>query len=97
MNGIAPGLIADTRFFCDPLPPERMRSIAEETSLGRAGEPDEIAATVSYLASYEATFITGVTIAVNRGLSPVAQFWGFKSVVLIFQNAGSPHCPHGLD
>lgn len=36
--------------------------------LGRVGEPDEIAAAASFLASVEAGFVTGATIDVNGGL-----------------------------
>ena len=34
---------------------------------GRAGQPDDIASAVSYLAKDEAAFITGQTISVNGG------------------------------
>jgi 2-hydroxycyclohexanecarboxyl-CoA dehydrogenase len=39
------------------------------TVMGRAGEPDEVAAAIAYLASDDASFVTGHTLAVSGGLS----------------------------
>lgn len=39
--------------------------------MGRRGEPDEIAAAVTFLASEEASFITGIDLAVDGGLAQV--------------------------
>jgi NAD(P)-dependent dehydrogenase (short-subunit alcohol dehydrogenase family) len=36
--------------------------------LGRIGEPDEVAAVVAFLASRDASYITGQLIHVNGGL-----------------------------
>jgi 3-oxoacyl-[acyl-carrier protein] reductase len=44
------------------------RRAVRESLLGRWGEPDDIAATVRWLLSPEAAFITGQVIAVNGGL-----------------------------
>jgi acetoacetyl-CoA reductase len=41
--------------------------ILPEIPIGRLGEPDEVAALVSFLASSEAAFITGANIAINGG------------------------------
>lgn len=67
VNAVAPGLITNTGFFGGPLSPERLHQITAATAVGRAGEPEEIASAVSWLASSEATFITGATIAINGG------------------------------
>jgi 3-oxoacyl-[acyl-carrier protein] reductase len=65
VNAICQGFI-DTPIL-DPLPPVA-RIIAErQTPLGRLGEPREIAAAALFLASDEASFITGVALPVDGG------------------------------
>jgi 3-oxoacyl-[acyl-carrier protein] reductase len=64
VNAIAPGLINTAMGARTPqIAKERARSSA----LGRAGEPEEIAAVVDFLASDAASFITCATIDVNGG------------------------------
>jgi NAD(P)-dependent dehydrogenase (short-subunit alcohol dehydrogenase family) len=60
-NSVSPGVI-DT----DLIPPE-LRDIGKRAPLGRIGQPDEIAATVSWLVSPEASFVTGTDITVSGG------------------------------
>ncbi|ELW9532660.1 SDR family oxidoreductase, partial [Burkholderia cenocepacia] len=38
-----------------------------QTPVGRAGQPDDIADAVAWLAGPRASFVTGATIAVNGG------------------------------
>ncbi|MGB3480595.1 MAG: SDR family oxidoreductase [Mycobacterium sp.] len=66
-NVVSPGYIADTEFFRDKLTDERRGSLIEAAMTNRAGTPDDIAATVRFLASPGARQITGQTIAVNGG------------------------------
>ena len=46
---------------------ETMAELAEETPLGRIGRAEEVAATVFWLASDQASFVTGQVIAPNGG------------------------------
>jgi 3-oxoacyl-[acyl-carrier protein] reductase len=66
VNAIAPAAIESP--LVDALPPERRESLAASIPLGRLGHPDEVAATVAYLASEEAAYITGATLDLNGGL-----------------------------
>jgi 3-oxoacyl-[acyl-carrier protein] reductase len=66
VNAIAPGLILHDGLkvvFSD----KELERMAQGIPIGRAGKPDEIAATVSFLLSDDAAFITGQTIHVNGG------------------------------
>ena len=45
-----------------------MKGMVSKTALGRIGTPDEVAAAVAYLASDDASFVTGETIGVSGGL-----------------------------
>ncbi len=38
------------------------------TAMGRPGEPDEVAAAIVFLASDDASFVTGETLGVSGGL-----------------------------
>jgi 3-oxoacyl-[acyl-carrier protein] reductase len=66
VNAVAPAAIEGPIF--DALPAERQEAIVAQIPVGRAGRPEEVAATVAFLASERAAFITGTTIDVNGGL-----------------------------
>ncbi len=68
VNALTPGLIG-TRFHDDFSKPEGRAAIAGNTALRREGHPDEVAATVAFLASNEAGFLAGVNLDVNGGLA----------------------------
>ena len=68
INAICPGII-DTEMmdrFTGGTPEERDRVIAQEP-IGRMGRPDEIAATVVWLCSDAASFVTGHAMVVDGG------------------------------
>jgi 3-oxoacyl-[acyl-carrier protein] reductase len=67
VNGLAPGLIA-TRFHDTFSTTEGRRATVEKTPLRREGTPDDVAGAALFLASPEASFITGETLEINGGL-----------------------------
>lgn len=66
-NLVTPGPIGTA--MIDALPEERRADLAKLTPLGRIGSPDEVAATVAFLCSESAGYITGAVIPVDGGLS----------------------------
>lgn len=67
VNAVAPGLIADTPFFGEPLTEERLKLRAGETVTGRIGVPSDVTSTLRWLASAGAGHITAQVIHVNGG------------------------------
>ena len=66
VNAVDPGMIAT--FFHDSFTkPEVRQNVANSTPLRREGKADEVADLVAYLASDEASFITGANIDINGG------------------------------
>jgi len=66
VNCVAPGFI-ETDMTAE-LPEEIKAKMLERIAVGRLGQVDEIAATVAFLASPAAAYITGETIHVNGGM-----------------------------
>ncbi len=66
VNVVAPGYV-DTDMTSD-LEPERKEMIAANTPLGRTASASEIAGVVRFLASDDASYITGAVIPVDGGL-----------------------------
>jgi NAD(P)-dependent dehydrogenase (short-subunit alcohol dehydrogenase family) len=67
-NAVAPGLTRSE--MTEPIfdAPDALKFFLEHTALGRVGEPADIARVVAFLASDEAGWVTGQTIAVSGGL-----------------------------
>jgi 3-oxoacyl-[acyl-carrier protein] reductase len=66
VNTIAPGFI-ETDMTAD-LPQAARDGILTQTPAGRIGRPEEVAAAVLFLASDEASYVTGQTLGVNGGM-----------------------------
>lgn len=66
INAVAPGQIATPMLFTDLDDAVRERMVAD-TPLGRIGDPAEVASVVVFLASQNASFITGATVNVSGG------------------------------
>ncbi|HQT65312.1 MAG: 3-oxoacyl-[acyl-carrier-protein] reductase [Acidocella sp. 20-57-95] len=67
VNLVAPGFIETP--MTEALTDAQRAALAEKIPLGRLGSPADIAASVVYLASEEAGWMTGVTLHVNGGMA----------------------------
>ncbi|WBV43689.1 3-oxoacyl-[acyl-carrier-protein] reductase [Pseudoroseomonas cervicalis] len=67
VNVVAPGFIRTP--MTDALNEQQKARLMERIPLGRMGEADDIAASVAYLASDEAGWVTGATLHVNGGMA----------------------------
>ncbi|HID44455.1 MAG TPA: 3-oxoacyl-ACP reductase FabG [Chromatiaceae bacterium] len=66
VNAVAPGFI-DTDMTRE-LPEAQRKALLSAIPLGRLGSADEIASAVAFLASEDASYITGTTLHVNGGM-----------------------------
>lgn len=66
INCVAPGLIETD--MTDELDERLLNSMLDAVPIGRLGQPEDIAAAVLFLASDEASYITGAVIPVNGGM-----------------------------
>jgi NAD(P)-dependent dehydrogenase (short-subunit alcohol dehydrogenase family) len=68
VNAVAPGYFRSE--MTEAVPPEKLRDfIASTSTLGRMGEQHELDAAVVFLASPASSYIAGVTLAVDGGMS----------------------------
>ncbi len=67
VNAVAPGFIATA--MTDKLNDDQKSGIMQQIPAGHMGSPADIAASVVYLASAEAAFVTGTTLHVNGGMA----------------------------
>ena len=68
VNAVAPGYFRSE--MTDTIPPEQLREyIANTSTLGRMGEQHELDAVIVFLASPASSYIAGVTLAVDGGMS----------------------------
>jgi 3-oxoacyl-[acyl-carrier protein] reductase len=68
VNAVAPGLIGGTPFHRDFTSPEAFAGAVRTIPLGRAGEPEDVAKVIAFLAGDGASFLAGETIDVNGGM-----------------------------
>jgi 3-oxoacyl-[acyl-carrier protein] reductase len=69
VNCVAPGFIEKDADGHAAVPRDRMAKVAESIPMGRYGKTSEVAATIAFLASPAASYITGQTIHVNGGVT----------------------------
>src|SRR5688572_32910521 len=69
VNCIAPGFIVSP--MTDALGDAQKEALLGKIPAGRLGEPDDVAAAVVYLASPEASYVTGQTLHVNGGMAMI--------------------------
>ena len=73
VNAVAPGPIQTPMLQAAPealgeLGERFVRGMVAATAMRRPGRPEEVAATIAYLAGDDASFVTGETIGVSGGL-----------------------------
>ena len=66
VNAVAPGFIATE--MVQKMPEKVIEGMVSKTPIGRMGKPEDIASAYAYLASDEASFITGTTLSVDGGI-----------------------------
>jgi 3-oxoacyl-[acyl-carrier protein] reductase len=69
VNTVAPGFIATA--MTDALPDAQKDALTDRIPAGRLGEGADVGAAVAYLASREASYVTGQTLHVNGGMAMI--------------------------
>lgn len=67
VNAVLPGPIRTAVW--DSVDQSALRTAAKATAIGRLGTPDEVAGAVTFLASPDASFITGASLVIDGGWS----------------------------
>lgn len=67
VNALAPGFISSA--MTDALPEAARDALLKQVPAGRPGTPEDVAAAAAFLASEEASYITGQVLAVDGGMT----------------------------
>jgi len=67
VNAVAPGPIWTPLIPATDFPDEKVEQFGQDTPLGRAGQPVELAGAYVYLASEEASYVSGAVVPVTGG------------------------------
>ncbi|SNT32619.1 Enoyl-(Acyl carrier protein) reductase [Streptosporangium subroseum] len=67
VNSVSPGYI-ETEMYRSAIDPDAETRITAEVPLGSLGHPDDVAAAVAFLASEDASYITGQDLVIDGGL-----------------------------
>jgi len=71
VNAVVPGL-TDTPLMADLLAvPATAKALTERIPMGRAARPEEIAAAIAFLASDDASYVTGAALIVDGGATAI--------------------------
>jgi 3-oxoacyl-[acyl-carrier protein] reductase len=66
-NAVCPGFISTP--ILGSIPDKVIHALEDRVPMGRLGKPEEIANTFAFLASDEASYITGAVLEVSGGLT----------------------------